>query len=98
MENERPSHYNTFFIAAIIVAVLLVGAIFIAFLRGGEKIKPIDLHQEETSAPKPVSQPILIPAPPAVPDAIINPVKELPKTNPFEAKINPYKGYKNPFE
>ena len=29
---------------------------------------------------------------------IVNPVENMPETNPFETTVNPMEGYKNPFE
>lgn len=106
MDSQIKPHHNTFLIAAIIVAVLLVGAIVIAFLRGNEG-KPIEppkplpitpLSQNPSQFLESSPKPTPVSTPPAVPDVIVNPVKKMPKTNPFETKTNPYKGYKNPFE
>lgn len=94
-------HHNTFLIAAIIVAVLLVAAIFVAFI-GKEAKAPSQKTVEPQLMVPEKTEPIILPSvapPPVVPDAVVNPVQELKKTNPFEAETNPIEGaYKNPFE
>jgi len=31
-------------------------------------------------------------------NVVVNPVENMPETNPFETTVNPMDGYKNPFE
>lgn len=82
-------------IAVIIIVIIAIMAEFyilnIFSVNNKESLKDQDDAVTEINEPKTLSS--------RVSETITgNPVKDIPKTNPFDKKTNPFDTYKNPFE
>lgn len=82
-------------IAVIIIVIIAIVARFyilnIRSVNNNESLKDQNDAVTEINEPKTLSS--------RVSETITeNPVKDIPKTNPFDKKTNPFDTYKNPFE
>jgi flagellar basal body-associated protein FliL len=69
----------------IIIVAIIIGVYYYGFFYKKDKWSKVE---EIVEIQKKVTKPVEL-----------NPVENLPNTNPFEAETNPFKeGYKNPFE
>lgn len=77
---------------AIIAAIILIGIGVYFSLKKERKEEKIEKKTEQAAeTQKTLQEKIAKPAE-------INPIQNLPQSNPFETKTNPFKdGYKNPF-
>lgn len=77
---------------AIVVAIVLIGIGIYFGLKKEERKEKIKKETEQAAeTQKMLQEKISKPAE-------INPIQNLPQSNPFEVKTNPFKdGYKNPF-
>lgn len=77
---------------AIAIAIVLIGTGVYFGLKKEERKEKIEKKTEQAAeTQKTLQEKIAKPAE-------INPIQNLPQSNPFEAKTNPFKdGYKNPF-
>lgn len=69
-------------ILSIIIIVAIIAIAVFAYRQMGDKLSN-QINNEEESQFNGVME---------------NPLENMPETNPFETKVNPMEGYKNPFE
>jgi len=67
----------------IIIVVIVIAIAIFAYMQWGNK-KSTQINNEQG-----IQQ---------FNGVIDNPLENMPETNPFETKVNPMEGYKNPFE
>lgn len=104
MEPIRPPHHHTFLVATAALLVVLAGGIFVYFYSGqGNNVdvsvftpvsQQVTGYEERIEFPESSSSTIT-----AIPERVVNPIAQLPQSNPFAASTNPFEDvYTNPFE
>lgn len=103
MEPQPNPHHQTLFIAVSVLIVLFLLAValygYISFQGNGEDSFPQPLPASQQDFREFPSSEDVTPPAPEIPEAVTDPVNDLPESNPFETSTNPFEeSYKNPFE